>query len=681
MRKLLLFIVLYSAATALNAQTDLKNSPWHVVASDIDPSNYFGVTVANGMIGLVSSPEPMRVKDVVLNGAYDNYLRGRVSNILKGFNFVNMNLDVNGMRVGRKDIKDYRQTLNMKHATLTTTYQVGNKVSVKHELMALRHLPYSALSIVEITAKEDVTITPMAVIEAPEMLQDVRNYYSEIDRPHILIPLLTSVGKSPSGKITVAASSSFIFSEKHGSEPKLIHEDWDYNMHLAKFHKKLKAGETYKFSIVGTVITSEHVKDAHNEAERLTIFGALERTERLLSRHNAAWDKLWESNVEIEGDVQATRDVRFALYHLYSFAREGTALSLSPMGLSGLGYNGHVFWDTELWMYPPLLALQPEMAKSLLEFRYQLLDEAKQNAFSHGYAGAMYPWESTTTGQEETPVWALTGPFQHHITGCVGWAAWKYYEVTADKTWLAERGYPMLKEIADFWASRVERNGPGKYDINNVIGANEWQENIDNNAFTNGMAKTALEYAALAAEALGKTPNPDWRHVAQNIPILKFPDGTTRENSTYDGVTIKQADVNLLAYPLNVITDATQIRKDLDYYEPRYAKDGPAMGHAILTVLAARDNNPTRAYELWQKSYQPNQVPPFGVLSECAGGTNPYFATGAGGFLQGTLFGFGGLQITPKGITQMKTKLPKGWKKLTMTGVGRDKAKFEVNNF
>jgi len=307
-----------------------------------------------------------------------------------------------------------------------------------------------------------------------------------------------------------------------------------------------------------------------------------------------------------------------------------------------------------------------------------LLDEAKQNAFSHGYRGAMYPWESTTTGQEETPVWALTGPFQHHISGCVGWAAWQYYLVTKDKTWLRDRGWPILKEVADFWASRVERNGPGRYDINNVIGANEWQENIDNNAFTNGMAKTALEYATLAAKELGETADPDWMHVAQNIPILKFPDGVTRENATYDGVTIKQADVNLLAYPLSVITDPAQIKKDLDYYEPRMDAGGPAMGNAILSVLASRSGDSKRAYELWVKSYLPNEVPPFGVLSETAGGTNPYFATGAGGFLQATMMGFGGLEIGPGGVTQRKSKLPTGWKSLKITGVGVEKKMFEV---
>ena len=108
----------------------------------------------------------------------------------------------------------------------------------------------------------------------------------------------------------------------------------------------------------------------------------------------------------------------------------------------------------------------------------------------------------------------------------------------------------MLKEVATFWSSRVERAHEGRYEINNVIGANEWEENIDNNAFTNGMVKTVMEYASLAAEALGKTPPADWRHVAQRIPILKFEDGTTKENETYDGQLIKQADVNLLAYPL-----------------------------------------------------------------------------------------------------------------------------------
>jgi trehalose/maltose hydrolase-like predicted phosphorylase len=325
-----------------------------------------------------------------------------------------------------------------------------------------------------------------------------------------------------------------------------------------------------------------------------------------------------------------------------------------------------------------MLLMQPEMAKSFLEYRYQRLEAAKKNAFSHGYKGAMFPWESSAEGSEDTPVWALTGPFQHHITGCVGWAFWKYYQVTGDKTWLRERGWPVLKEVAAFWASRVERNGPGRYDINNVIGANEWQENIDNNAFTNGMAITALRYAVEAAKELGITPDPDWSHVADNIPILTFPDGTTKENASYDGVEIKQADANLLAYPLEIVTDPVRIRQDLQYYLPRYSKEGPAMGAAILAVLYCRLGDYNKAAEIFSSSYKPNEVPPFGVISETAGGTNPYFATGAGGMLQAVLNGFGGLSITPQGVVQKPGSLPKGWKKMTITGVGVGDKTFEV---
>lgn len=655
-----------------------QSTDWVIEANSIDPNNYFGVTVANGMVGIVSSPEPMKVKDVVLNGVFDYYQRGRVSNILKTFNHVNMNLDVDGQRITLREISGYKQVLDMKKASIKTSFDVADKVTVTHTIMALRHLPYTALVMVEISARKDVTVTPMSVIEAPNHLVDVRNLYAQIDRPHVTIPLLTSVGKSPSGKHTVAVSNSFIFTDGHGKEPALIHEDWDYNMHLLKFTKSLKAGEKYAFSLVASATSTEHYEDPLNEAERLTIFAKLEGTSKLLVRHEAEWQKLWKSDIVIDGDIEAQRAVRFALYHLYSFSREGTAYSLSPMGLSGLGYNGHVFWDTELWMYPPLVALQPDIARSLLEYRFERLAAARQNAFSHGYKGAMFPWESSDEGSEDTPVWALTGPFQHHISGCVGWAAWKYYQVTKDKIWLRERGFPILKEVADFWCSRVERIGPGRFEINNVIGANEWQENIDNNAFTNGVAITSLRYATQAAKELGLEPNSDWDVVARNIPILKFPDGVTKENATYDGVDIKQADVNLLAFPLDIISDRAQIEKDLKYYEPRMSPQGPAMGHSVISTLHSRLGNPEVAYGIFLRSFKPNEVPPFGVIAETAGGTNPYFATGAGGMLQAVIFGFGGLQITDAGIIQIKPKLPSKWKKLEIKGVGVGKKSYEV---
>ncbi len=669
-------IILLSLSILFTASLFAQDA-WNIIAGKIDPANYYGITVANGMIGVVSSPEPFKVKDVVLAGAYDLYGRGRVSNFLKSFNLLNMYLEVDGKRIGSADAANMKQQLDMRHANFTTSFNYGDKADVSYTYYSLRQLPFTVLMDVTITAKAAINITSASVMEAPDALKEVQNYYNEIDRPHVVISLLTSSAKSPTGKLLMCASNTFLFSEQHGEEPRVIHEMWDNNMHLMKFSKHLKAGEKYSFSIAGSSITSAHHDDPLNEAERMTITAKLEGRERLINFHNKAWDELWKSDIIIDGDAQAQQDVHSMMYHLYSFVREGTSLSPSPMGLSGLGYNGHVFWDTELWMYPAILVLHPEMAKSLVEYRFQRLAAAKQNAFNHGYKGAMFPWESAGTGVEETPVWALSGPFEQHITACVGIAAWNYYCVTQDKDWLREKGYPILKETAAFWASRVERNGVGKYDIKNVVASDEWAENIDNDAFTNAAAKAVLQHATEAAILLGIKADDDWVNIANNIPIIKMANGVTKEHATYNGEGIKQADVNLLAYPLKEVTDPISIKKDLEYYQTRVPTEGtPAMTQAIFTLLYARLGDGAKAYHYFQDAYVPNLLPPLRVIAETKGGTNPYFATGAGGILQSIMMGFGGLEITPKGIVQLKTALPSTWKSLTITGVGVERKTF-----
>lgn len=647
---------------ALPSPARAAEDTWTVQAASIDPARYYGVTLANGMLGLLSSPEPLRTGDVVLNGVYDTYGRGRVDNIVRGFRFMNLALEADGKAMDARAAKHMVQRLDMRGAMLTTEFDAGAKLHVRHDVAALRHLPYSALAFIDIEARQDVTVTVANAIETPDSLRDVHNSYTMLDRPHARIGLTTSIARTPTGRHAVAASTAFIF--EGGERPELVHEEFDYGTHTTKFTRKLRRGEHLRFALVGSMLASNQAADPQNEAERLTIYAALEGRERLLAGHRRAWDELWRGDIVIDGDPAVQRDARMMLYHLYSFVRAGTANSLSPMGLSGLGYNGHVFWDAELWMYPPLLALQPALARSMLEYRYQRLDAAKRNAFSHGYRGAMFPWESASEGQETTPVWALTGPFQQHITGCVGWAFWQYYLATGDKAWLRDRGYPVLKEVADFWTSRVERQGPGHYNINNVIGADEWQENIDNNAFTNGMAITVLRYAAKAARELGLQPDPDWEHVADNIPIVRFGDGTTREHQAYDGVPIKQADANLLAYPLNVVTGRDAVERDLRYYEARMSPEGPAMSWSVLATLNARLGHTGKALELFKRSYQPNRLPPFGVLAETAGGTNPYFATGAGGTLQTLIFGFGGLSFDTPGLHGQPAVAPAGWRQV-----------------
>src|SRR6478672_7775404 len=220
MKKIVSLVCLFFLFTTFSKGHTQSIDPWKIKADKIDPSNYYGVTVANGMIGIVSSPEPFKVKDVVLAGAYDLYGRGRVSNFLRSFNLLNMYLDIDGHRLGSKDATNMQQTLDMRGASFTTSFDYGNKASISYTYYSLRHLPFTVLMDVTIVPRQDITITGSSVMEAPDALRDVQNYYNEIDRPHVVISLLTSSAKSPTGKLLMCASNTFLFSEPHGQEPR-----------------------------------------------------------------------------------------------------------------------------------------------------------------------------------------------------------------------------------------------------------------------------------------------------------------------------------------------------------------------------------------------------------------------------------------------------------------------------
>ncbi|MCD4774262.1 MAG: glycoside hydrolase family 65 protein [Bacteroidales bacterium] len=654
---------------------ELANSPWHITVTDT--SNYVGIALANGRIGILPSMKPFKVSSIILNNVFDKGSEQGVSRMLKGLNFANIDITIDGVKIDETNISNWKQVLNLKEASLTTTFDFMKKAKISYTIYALRGMPYAGNMEVNIKSLEDISLKVAGKILCPAEYKNPVNTFKILKDLENRMPLLQTTSESPFGKYTLASTASFIFKEKCPDLHHNIISEYDNEL---TFDKKLGKGESYSFGWAGAVCTTRNFDDPLSESARMVIFIMLGNEDVVIAKHKKLWSTLWEGDIEIEGDIQSQHDVRLALYNLYSFSDANTNLSIPPMGLSSQGYNGHVFWDTELWMYPPLLVLNQDIALSLLNYRSDRLEKAKQKASYFGYKGAMFPWESDDTGEEACPVWALTGTFQHHITSDVGIAFWNYYRITHDKQWLKEKGYPLLKEVADFWVSRATKNDDGSYSINNVIGANEFAQNIDDNAFTNGSALSALKYTTQAAKELNIIPNPIWLEVAKKIKFYYFPDGVMKENSTYNGETIKQADVNLLAYPLQVVQDKEQIIKDLEYYEQKISEDGPAMGYSVLSVLHSRLGNKKKAFELFKQAYIPNMRPPFGALSESAFSNNPYFATGAGGMLQAVIFGFGGLHITDKGVVQEEPCLPKQWKSLTIKGVGPDKKTFYITN-
>lgn len=675
---LCIFLIIVSARS-LSGQTTTAShlNIWRIDSGPIDPAHYASATVSNGMVSMVSSPEPFAVKDVLMAGLYDLHPgeREKVTGLVKCYKLGQMSLSINGTDVASadaaKNIRNFHQILDLKHANLTTQFDYGDKAHVSYTWYALRQLPFTTLVDMTVTAAQPIEIRPASFMVPSDELRDVE-YYPGSHAPGLGdSKLLTSTARTPTGRILLAASTGFLFDRSAGDSPHVVHGGRSDRIHTIAFSQTLPAGVTYHFAVVGSLQSSSQDDDPLNSAERITEFAAMQGAQRLITSHTVAWDELWKSDILIEGDDATQRDLHSMLYYLYSCTRAGSSWSPGPTCLTSPGWYGHVFWDSETWMYPVLLLMHPEIAESMLEYRFERLDAAKRNAASYGYRGAMFPWESAETGSEQTGRFNSNAQLEIHITADIAIAVWQYFCVTHDRAWLKEKGWPILKATSDFWASRVERNGPGHYDLKGVTGACEGRSGVDNNTFTNAAARENLRVAIEAAKILDLEPDRDWKTVRDNIPILHFDNGITRQDASYTGES-RDADTLLAEYPLHEITDAKQIRADVEYYEPR-VWDGPQTS-TIVATLYARLGMPEKAYEVFEKSYVPALQPPFGSMGHAV-----YFATGGGGVLQTAMYGFAGLDITDKGIVQLPAKLPPAWKTLTLTGIGPEKRSFVVH--
>jgi len=664
MKKKLLLVLLI---TYCYSNSYSQNS-WVVTATDT--TDYHSCFVGNGIIGICSNRAGIKTDEVYVNGLYD-CVPGGYPSLISFYKPLNIDINIKGLGNVQfdKSVANWKQSINLKTAILHTSYQYGKKIAISSRLMALRNNPMCAMNSLELEALEDVELTIENNVFIPDRAHLKGNNNQTGYKKYQGIPVMYSFMPTLSGQGYIAGANTYYFS---GKMPELQYLKENPNNQKIAFNITLKKGKKYTFTIVSSITHSNFTTDPLNDALRSCGRDYPRGFETIIEQHEQKWAELWENDIEIEGDEIAQRDVRIGLYTLYSSIKEGSNLSIPPCGLSKNGWGGHIFWDAELWMYPALLIMKPGFAKSMLEFRSNTINQCKKRAVLSGYNGVMFPWESDMIGNECTPTSYKLDMNEHHVTADVGIAFWNYYLVTQDKKWLQQKGYPMMKEIADFWASRATIDKDGKYHILNVIGPDEFHENIDDNAFTNGAAITCLLNATKAATILNELPDKKWQEVADKLVILKSDEGHTLQYKGYKGETIKQADVNLLSYPLNLVT-GDQITKDLNYYEGKISKNCPAMAHCVLATIYSRLGNTDKAYDLFQKSYTNNYKSPFFFISETssATSTNMTFCTGYGGMLQTVLYGFAGLRITENGLTQEKSTLPKQWKSLTIKTGGK----------
>jgi len=434
----------------------------------------------------------------------------------------------------------------------------------------------------------------------------------------------------------------------------------------------------------------------------------------VLAAHETAWQQHWDaSDVIIEGDDEVQEAVRFAIYHLTSAANpEDERVSVGARGLTGDAYFGHVFWDTEIYLLPFYVAVWPEAARALLMYRYHTLSGARAKAAHFGFKGALYAWESADTGEETTPervigadgtpVEILTGRMEHHISADVAYAVWQYWRATGDDGFFIDAGAEILLETARFWVSRAVAEADGRRHIRHVIGPDEYHEDVDDNAFTNVMARWNIARALEAIDLLqARWPDhatalreklalrddelADWRDAVARI-VAGFDPATGRYEQFAGYHKLEPLDLSLYAdrkMPIDVVigrerTQRSQVVKQADvvallallpdefpgaaakanfrYYEPRCAH-GSSLSAGIHALVAARLGETETALRFLRQSAAADlELDP-----NSAGGIR---IAGLGGLWQAIVLGFAGIDLMGDTLC-VDPRLPPQWRSLS----------------
>ncbi len=430
-------------------------------------------------------------------------------------------------------------------------------------------------------------------------------------------------------------------------------------------------------------------------------------------RHCAAWQARWDAaDVVVEGDAEAQRALRFSLYHLISAGDPESELSsIGARALTGPGYDGHVFWDTDVFVLPFFTYTHPETARALLGYRYRRLPAARNRAAALGYRGALFAWESADSGEDVTPSWVvgpegtpihvLTGEQEHHISADIAWAAWRYWQATGDDAFFREMGAEIILETARFWASRARARRDGHYHIGMVIGPDEYHEGVHDNAFTNVMARWNLQRGLDVADRLREDDPRAWQALAGRLALSrkelerwravseKLVDGFDPETLLYEQFggffdledvnaaklarrpyagdvvlarehvqrtqLLKQADVLMLPVMLPEVVPSQAVLANYRYYEPR-TSHGSSLSPAIHALVAARIGELEDALEYFDMAASID-------LGDAGSSALGIHAATLGGLWQAATFGFGG--VYPDGdCLRVDPRLPRKWQRL-----------------
>mgnify|MGYP005847468237 FL=1 len=717
------------------------NRTWVVRETQFHPQNYPHketiFTVGNGYVGVRAAFEegyPGEQATTLVHGIFDHAEGEQVPELVNVPNWLRLTLTVDGAPFSMQSgvHLGYERALDLRRAALTrrVLWQPafgGPVVRLEFERFASRARQHMMALRIRVTALDRaVSVAAESRLDGAVTNDGVQHWalpWQQGQQRAGDAAQVWLLGQTAQSRYTLGMASWF--ENDAGAAPAPIDEA---NIPGARVAFTLGKGQTVTLTKLVALHTSRDagepgVRPEHRSGQAVlpmveATLGAAARAgyDALLAEHEAAWAADWaRSDVVIDGDERAQLAIRFALYHLLIAAPwHDETVSIAAKTLSGLGYKGHVFWDTELFMLPPLIHTQPEAARNLLMYRYHNLQGARHKAAAEGYRGAMFPWESTDTGEETTPKWTAphpvtgeririwTGDNEQHITTDIVYAIRQYWAWTGDDAFMRDHGAEIVLDTARFWASRAEYNAAAdRYELHNQIGPDEYHENIANSIFVNRMVVWHLDEAlrtrdwlrahhpARAAELdarLELTPDElaRWRDIIAKMHIPYDPE--RRIHVQFDGFfdleyvevpaytprvaslqwvygvertnrlqIVKQADVvMLIALLWEMLAPRDVLLNNWRTYAPR-CDHGSSLSAATHAWVAARLGLVDEAYALFEHAAGTD-------LDDNKGNTaHGIHGATCGGLWQAVALGFGGLHLGADGRPAAQPALPAHW--------------------
>jgi trehalose/maltose hydrolase-like predicted phosphorylase len=714
---------------------DLIYTDWTLTEANFDPEQLYAretvFTIGNGYLGTRGSFEegyPEALPATLIHGVYDDVpvIYTELANCPDWLSLM-ITVDGEQFRLDRGEILHYERQLDLHDGVLSRSIRWRSPNGKTVEFRFERFASLDDRHVLALLCQ----ITPIDFSGTIEVQSSLNGYadtqgfdhWEQIDRGQI------DKGTGQGVWLQVRTRSSHI-DLSMAFKLTAIATDASFQVTNARGDSTLKTtfsaieGQTISLEKVVTVFTSQDVdlplQAAQDKLAHLPAYGVL------LDAHRQAWDAVWQhSDIEIEGDLIAQLAVRYNLFQLLiSASSHNDRVSVPAKTLSGFGYRGHIFWDTEIFILPFFTFTQPAIARSLLTYRYHTLEGARRKAAHSGYKGAMFAWESATTGDEATPQTSIsTDPYAEvvriwcrdreiHLSADIAYAVWHYWQATGDDNWLRDYGAEIILDTALFWMSRLEWHAEQeRYELCGVIGADEYHERVNNNALTNRMVQWHLEKAVAVYAWLQQT-FPDratvltqqlqltaeqrqlWQTMIdklyiphnpktglieqfegffklQDIDLSKY---EPRDRSvqavlgideTNQRQVLKQPDVLMLLYLMRDVQAAAYnhdvLQKNWDYYAPRTDSTyGSSLTSAIHASLAANLGNAADAYQQLMQAAVTD-------LDDNRGNTRDgIHGASAGGVWQAVVFGFGGIQLQDSGPIATP-HLPPTWTRLKLS--------------